>query len=198
MNDDDFMSSISTLLSNTENLLLDLDTTLPGLQNNNVIEIPDSTSTTPARVNRRRRGGGGARVRGAGWRTRQQRSVPPVLDVVDLCSPLTTNIVRNPLAGSNRRNKRQTTAAIAGNNDVVVVPDEPSPHRSIPNTAPSQQDSAGLSCPICISQLTAPVSTMCGHVFCKECLAQWLKTTKKCPVCKAGGAKLKTHPIFIN
>ncbi|KAI4893985.1 hypothetical protein NFI96_021044, partial [Prochilodus magdalenae] len=41
-------------------------------------------------------------------------------------------------------------------------------------------------CPICLDMFTDPVTTPCGHNFCKTCLKQhWNSTTHcQCPVCK--------------
>ena len=43
-------------------------------------------------------------------------------------------------------------------------------------------------CPICISNAILPVATKCGHIFCKECIKNWINIKGKleCPVCKNG------------
>lgn len=43
-----------------------------------------------------------------------------------------------------------------------------------------------LRCPVCLDLLNLPVSTPCGHNFCKDCiLGYWQSTTlPQCPVCK--------------
>ncbi|KAG1466760.1 hypothetical protein G6F55_000272 [Rhizopus delemar] len=44
-----------------------------------------------------------------------------------------------------------------------------------------------------------PVLTLCGHLFCWPCLAQWLNAQSRnptCPVCKAGCGKDKVIPIY--
>ncbi|EPB90518.1 hypothetical protein HMPREF1544_02577, partial [Mucor circinelloides 1006PhL] len=44
-----------------------------------------------------------------------------------------------------------------------------------------------------------PVLTLCGHLFCWSCLAQWLNAQSRnptCPVCKAGCGKDKVIPIY--
>lgn len=43
-------------------------------------------------------------------------------------------------------------------------------------------------CPICqddMSSTTKARKTTCGHLFCHGCIGQWLKHSKKCPVCMA-------------
>ncbi|XP_026835137.1 E3 ubiquitin-protein ligase RNF4 [Drosophila erecta] len=39
-------------------------------------------------------------------------------------------------------------------------------------------------CPICMSALEQPVTTMCGHVFCKKCLTTAKILFHLCPICK--------------
>jgi len=47
-------------------------------------------------------------------------------------------------------------------------------------------DSDMIQCPICLSLLCEPISLVCGHTFCRPCLAQALaKSRKKCPSCRA-------------
>ena len=51
---------------------------------------------------------------------------------------------------------------------------------------------AGHTCPICHSQVTAgAVVTVCGHIFCQPCLANWITTGNRrkhwerpCPTCR--------------
>jgi len=45
-----------------------------------------------------------------------------------------------------------------------------------------------LICPICLEPLSSdlkPTATRCGHLFCSECLQTFIRTSKKCPTCKA-------------
>lgn len=41
-----------------------------------------------------------------------------------------------------------------------------------------------LSCPICTELLCRPVTTPCGHSFCKLCLELALSTKPYCPICR--------------
>ncbi|KAI8334089.1 hypothetical protein EDC96DRAFT_17445 [Choanephora cucurbitarum] len=54
-------------------------------------------------------------------------------------------------------------------------------------------------CNICFDTAVHPVITLCGHLFCWSCLAQWLNAQSRnptCPVCKAGCGKDKVIPIY--
>ena len=43
-----------------------------------------------------------------------------------------------------------------------------------------------LECPLCIDLLCEPVTTLCGHSFCRLCLVQCLqRSSKTCPTCRA-------------
>ncbi|KAL1927186.1 hypothetical protein VTP01DRAFT_5149 [Rhizomucor pusillus] len=54
-------------------------------------------------------------------------------------------------------------------------------------------------CNICFDTATHPVLTLCGHLFCWSCLAQWLHAQSRnptCPVCKAGCGRDKVIPVY--
>ena len=40
-----------------------------------------------------------------------------------------------------------------------------------------------IKCPICTTEVEEIVETICGHKFCYDCISEWLKDNKKCPVC---------------
>ncbi|KAJ2580996.1 E3 ubiquitin ligase [Coemansia sp. RSA 1836] len=42
-----------------------------------------------------------------------------------------------------------------------------------------------LQCSICLETFAQPHSLACGHIFCQECLVQWLVQSLKCPTCRA-------------
>ena len=43
-------------------------------------------------------------------------------------------------------------------------------------------------CPICLSNARLPVVTRCGHIFCWDCIKEWVnkKGKMECPTCKNG------------
>jgi len=41
-----------------------------------------------------------------------------------------------------------------------------------------------FECQICMDLLIEPVTTVCGHTFCKICLIRYLKTKLNCPMCR--------------
>ena len=40
-----------------------------------------------------------------------------------------------------------------------------------------------INCPICICETNEYVLTKCGHIFCEDCLKEWLETNNNCPLC---------------
>lgn len=64
----------------------------------------------------------------------------------------------------------------------------------------SQMSAIKINCPICLESVKErdPVTTMCGHIFCKLCLRASMQTNKTCPMCKKKlPAKSPFIPIFI-
>ncbi|KAK4058381.1 hypothetical protein OIO90_000539 [Microbotryomycetes sp. JL221] len=74
----------------------------------------------------------------------------------------------------------------------VILPTSASALSSVALTTidqPVDNDSNGIpTCPICLSEPTAPRMTKCGHVFCLPCMLHYLALAdgtkwRKCPVC---------------
>lgn len=63
-----------------------------------------------------------------------------------------------------------------------------------------------LECPLCLSTLTQPVCTPCGHTFCSACLSRSLTTSSTqsvCPICRSpcyaqpGYERAKRQPVVV-
>uniref|UniRef100_A0A8K9USS3 LON peptidase N-terminal domain and ring finger 1 n=1 Tax=Oncorhynchus mykiss TaxID=8022 RepID=A0A8K9USS3_ONCMY len=54
-------------------------------------------------------------------------------------------------------------------------------HRVVPRDLLDPND---LECSLCIRLFYEPVTTPCGHTFCKNCLERCLDHTPQCPLCK--------------
>lgn len=58
-----------------------------------------------------------------------------------------------------------------------------------------------LNCVICIEVIESKdsvVSTICGHVFHKNCFESWLKKTKNCPKCRKPIENNQVHRIYLD
>jgi hypothetical protein len=40
------------------------------------------------------------------------------------------------------------------------------------------------TCPICLDKNIVFKKTICGHLFCKDCIREWLELNKCCPLCR--------------
>ncbi|XP_042497559.1 E3 ubiquitin-protein ligase complex slx8-rfp subunit slx8-like [Macadamia integrifolia] len=54
-----------------------------------------------------------------------------------------------------------------------------------------------LMCVICLGEMEEETSTLCGHIFCKDCImsAIWMK--RRCPVCLTPLSIGSIHRIFL-
>ncbi|KAL2152487.1 hypothetical protein VTH82DRAFT_5671 [Thermothelomyces myriococcoides] len=52
-------------------------------------------------------------------------------------------------------------------------------------------------CVICQSDFTVGVLTVCGHIFCKECITLWYRAHHTCPVCKRRLSQSNFHDITL-
>ena len=60
---------------------------------------------------------------------------------------------------------------------------------AIPETSVSADE---FECSLCFRLLWQPVSTPCGHTFCRTCLNRSLDHTPFCPLCKASLKKVRS------
>lgn len=51
------------------------------------------------------------------------------------------------------------------------------------------------TCPICLDDKISFKKTVCGHLFCKDCIRKWLDTQKCCPLCRM---VIKDNKIFLS
>ncbi|KAF2749815.1 hypothetical protein M011DRAFT_475152 [Sporormia fimetaria CBS 119925] len=57
-------------------------------------------------------------------------------------------------------------------------------HAYLVNLRQENEESAQYECIICKDDFEIGVLTSCGHKYCKECIAQWWKQNRNCPLCK--------------
>lgn len=54
-----------------------------------------------------------------------------------------------------------------------------------------------FDCPLCQSLLMEPITTSCGHTYCKECILRALDHNNKCPVCRAVIHVAQEQPVNV-
>lgn len=68
----------------------------------------------------------------------------------------------------------------------------------VTGTGNTNGSSLVVTCPLCLGDTVALTSTLCGHVFCKECITAAIRHKPECPVCRAFTHIRSLHPIFLN
>lgn len=48
-----------------------------------------------------------------------------------------------------------------------------------------QVNAAGDLCAICQERMHVPVLLQCKHIFCEDCVSEWLERERTCPLCRA-------------
>ncbi|TRY58148.1 hypothetical protein DNTS_014191 [Danionella cerebrum] len=66
-------------------------------------------------------------------------------------------------------------------NATPVVTEEIKPHRTL---SKDMLDPNDFECSLCMRLFYQPVTTPCGHTFCKNCLERCLDHNPQCPLCK--------------
>ncbi|XP_014490879.1 E3 ubiquitin-protein ligase RNF4-like [Vigna radiata var. radiata] len=54
-----------------------------------------------------------------------------------------------------------------------------------------------LDCPICMAAFEEPMSTRCGHIFCRGCINPAIAAQGKCPTCRKKVTKNQLIRVFL-
>ena len=106
------------------------------------------------------------------------------LKVCNLKKDLPANPVQNPI---RKPTKPKTNDAPAVKNTIIKI---------IPSFSFKKLDDFDIEivddeladsfcCSICMFTFTEPSNLPCGHIFCKNCISNWLKRNNTCPNCKS-------------
>jgi len=62
------------------------------------------------------------------------------------------------------------------------------------NDKNENEEDEDITCPICLDILFVPVTTVCGHTFCQECVKRVGPVFRtKCPLCRGQTGRVKTN-----
>ena len=78
--------------------------------------------------------------------------------------------------------------------EILVIPSE---SISNPLPPPDPPTAASKRCPICFDSLQNPSVTLCGHVYCTECIMTVARSSKQCPICRKKLNIKGFHPLFL-
>ncbi|XBJ09685.1 hypothetical protein VPH35_014715 [Triticum aestivum] len=118
---------------------------------------------------------------------------------------------RHPPAGELDRHQGQGGSSTSTRRLRPNRPPQPRPtftdHKPSPTSTPNanepddkaRRNAANFECNVCFDMADDPVVTKCGHLFCWDCLYQWLhvhSNHRECPVCKGQVADDAIIPIY--
>ncbi|KAH8382583.1 hypothetical protein KR009_004196 [Drosophila setifemur] len=109
-------------------------------------------------------------------------------EVIDLCTPDRVYPIRhrNNRLDNRPSCSRNTRRRTVDNSTSYVDLDNFSPPKRVrPSDLEQSQREGSYKCPVCLEEVRRrePVSTKCGHVFCRECITSAISSTHKCPMC---------------
>lgn len=52
-----------------------------------------------------------------------------------------------------------------------------------------------IKCPLCLEQCTSPTTTLCGHIFCWQCAAEWTSEKMECALCRRATLPQELVPL---
>ncbi|XP_006660807.1 E3 ubiquitin-protein ligase RNF4-like [Oryza brachyantha] len=65
------------------------------------------------------------------------------------------------------------------------------------NKEPPKPKEPVFNCPVCWNKLEEPSTTICGHIFCTNCIKQAIQIQKKCPTCRKSLRANNFHRIYL-
>jgi len=104
--------------------------------------------------------------------------------------------------------KQGSTPALSPNNTAVTKSrteektthpsSQATPMNKVTPPSPSNFESSELECSLCFRIFCRPVSTPCGHTYCKSCLLAALKYSPLCPLCRSKLEPASKHKYAVN
>ncbi|GAQ79905.1 Zinc finger RING-type domain containing protein [Klebsormidium nitens] len=131
----------------------------------------------------RQAGGSGSVPAGAGP---SGRAPAASIDLTDDCVVLDEASGSSTLRGVKRRRTETPSPSLPPELRPGFVEPPPKPDREVKFT-----------CSICLENMKEEATTICGHIFCKQCILDSIKATKKCPTCRKKLSSKDVHRIYL-
>ncbi|KAM0825281.1 hypothetical protein ACQ4PT_069656 [Festuca glaucescens] len=88
-------------------------------------------------------------------------------------------------------NPTHHSSRVSNNNHVIRMVDTSETKRILPMVSPPPPVTVKevpkepkFICPVCLHEMVDASSTLCGHIFCQECIRASIEAQKKCPTCR--------------
>lgn len=103
--------------------------------------------------------------------------------VIDLSEHSPSDNTIQPMPSESRKRTHDSTVYYSHS---PAAPVEKSPEKQFRH-----------SCAVCLEYVKSPHSTICGHIYCGECIKNSIKIFKKCPTCNKKLKASNVHPIYL-
>ncbi|KFA71913.1 hypothetical protein S40288_08747 [Stachybotrys chartarum IBT 40288] len=82
---------------------------------------------------------------------------------------------------------------------VINTPVNAAPHFHLENdkTMAYIKGKQQRKCTLCLEELKDPAATQCGHVFCWECIGDWVSEKPECPLCRRAAMVQHILPLRV-
>ncbi|KAM0931338.1 hypothetical protein ACQ4PT_000387 [Festuca glaucescens] len=100
-------------------------------------------------------------------------------------------------------NPTHHSSRVSNNNHVIRMVDTSETNRILPMVTPPPvtvkevPKEPKFICPVCLDEMVDASSTICGHIFCQECIRASIKTQKKCPTCRTKLNLRNIHRVHL-
>ncbi|XP_034661764.1 E3 ubiquitin-protein ligase RNF4 isoform X2 [Drosophila subobscura] len=127
--------------------------------------------------------------------------------VIDLCTPdrsivptATIDLDDSDYVPTNRRRNHASSSTPTTARATLHIDDSaPSSPKRKRNEKNVSSNEDVYKCPVCLDSVRhrEPLSTKCGHVFCRPCIETAIRTTHKCPMCNKKLSIRQTTRIYL-
>ncbi|KAL5223157.1 hypothetical protein ABZP36_027870 [Zizania latifolia] len=95
------------------------------------------------------------------------------------------------------RNPRHEHPRVINIRPVINLLETPENCRITAPPEPEKPKKPTFSCPVCMNELVDASSTICGHIFCKNCIKASIQAQKKCPTCRRKLTMNNFHRVYL-